>query len=119
MKYTIDNRGTGVVMIRVFIPETQVSSFLAFIDSKSRENVPQIRKPSPLHDENYFIKLGKSALITYESFISDGLPSTVAISETLKRLKSGKYFNISYDQLKQILSKNGCFRAKNNEKSLI
>ncbi|MHB8121346.1 MAG: hypothetical protein ACYDG4_04250 [Desulfuromonadaceae bacterium] len=105
-------------MIRVFIPENQASSFIEFFNQKNREPSPIIRKASPLRDEAYFIKRDKSAVKLYESFLSKGLPAKTSISETLKLLKSGEYFNISYDSLKQILTKNGCFRAKFNEKSL-
>ena len=119
MKYSIENKGTGVVMIRVFIPENQASSFIEFFNQKNREPAPIIRKSSPLRDEAYLIKRNQAALLVYESCLSEGLPVKTSISETLKRLKLGEYFTISYDQLKQILSKNGCFRAKSNEKSRI
>ena len=38
MKYSIENNGSGVCMIRVFVPEALAAAFLAFIDQKSREN---------------------------------------------------------------------------------
>jgi len=118
MKYSIENKGTGVVMIRVFIPENQASSFIEFFNQKNRQSTPSIRKPSPLRSEDYLIKLNETSVRVYESHISDGLPKNSAISETLKRLHISEFYNITYDQLKQILTKNGCFRAKFNEKSL-
>jgi len=112
MKYSIVNQGTGVVMIRLFVPDFQVSSFLSFMEQKKRENPPVIRKSPLLHDENYFINLRLTAVNLFTSFVVAGLPQNAAISDTLKQLKTGDFHNISYDRLRQILTKNGCFRSE-------
>jgi hypothetical protein len=112
VKYTIENKDTGIVMIRLFIPEYQVPSFLAFIDQKSIEKPPVIRSVSRPLSENYLIELASYCATSYNSFVLAGLPKNSAISETLKKIKIGQYHNVSYDQLKAILTKKGCFRSK-------
>lgn len=115
MKYTIENKGTGVVMIRLFIPDVQVSSFLAFIDQKSRENVSTNRKSSPLHDEDFLKNRVAFCVSTYRSFFNSGMTKSEATSATLQKLKTGNYHTIGYDSLKAILSHAGCFRLKKRQ----
>ena len=113
MEYSIINKGTGVVMIRLFIPEFQLGSFLSFIGQKSRESAPNTRKPSPLHDEDYLIKRDLMCATTYRAYFNSGKTKSQATSATLQTLKNGNYHTISYDSLKAILTRSGCFRLKN------
>lgn len=112
MKYCIENSGQGLVMIRVYVPESLAASFLAFIDQKSRENPPVIKKSSSLQNENYFIQLNEKCAALFMQNVDSGLPMNSAVSETLKKIKALGFHNISYDGLKSILTKQGCFKTK-------
>lgn len=112
MKYSIENKGTGIVMIRVFVPERLAASFLAFIDQKSRENLPVVRSVSSQKNENYFIELNARAGAFFDSAIAAGIPIKSALSETNYKLKSVGYANVSYDITKQILQKQGKLKRK-------
>lgn len=113
MKYTIQYNDTGVCLFRVHVPAAFASSFLAFIEQKSRENVPVVKKVSSVVDENYFSKLQVSIFETYDSFVAAGLPLNLAVSKTNYALKALGYANISYEIVRGILSKSGRFRLKN------
>jgi hypothetical protein len=119
MKYTIQNNGHGLVMIKVFVAESMVESFLHWIDQRTRQNplnkTRVIRPPSPPPDEEK-LKQGRLMYAKAESFyyasISDGLPKNQAISTTLQKMKGAGYYDIRYQALKTILARCGCFRAK-------
>jgi hypothetical protein len=113
VKYSIVNKGTGVVMLRIFIPESQTTDFLEFIhqQEKKENQTLSVKKFSHTYDENYFIELSQTAVALYGHCIKQEMSKTEAISETLKLLKGTNFYNISYDNLKITLSKAGCFRA--------
>lgn len=112
MKFTVENKGTGVVMLRVFIPEDQTTAFIDFIhqQEKKQNQTPSVKKYSPLLSENYLTELSNASVSFYGQCIKQEMSKKQAISETLKLLKGTNFFNISYDSLKSILTKAGCFR---------
>lgn len=112
MKFTVENKGTGVVMLRVFIPEEQTTAFIDFIhqQEKKQNQTLSVRQASRSHDENYFIELAETAVAFFGHCIKQEMTNKEAISETLKLLKGTNFYNISYDSLKSILTKAGCFR---------
>ncbi len=112
MKYTIENKGTGVVLIRAFVPEHMAASFLAFIESKSRENPPIVRKSSHEKNEEYFKELKAAALASFNACQAAGLAANASISEVNKKLKVLGFFNTSYDSVRSLLTQQGCFRSK-------
>lgn len=112
MTYTIENKGTGIVMFRIFVPESLVLPFLSFIEQKSKENHAILKKSSSLPDDNYFINLSGLCSTHFESYISEGMNKSLAVSATLKKIKVLGFSNISYDNLTSILTKSGSFRPK-------
>lgn len=112
MKYSIENNGQGLVMIRVYVPESLAASFLAFIDQKSRENHYLIKSPSPVRNENYFKELNDNAAALFSKCSTAGMSNNSSISEINKKLKGLGFRNISYDIVKSILTKQGCFKMK-------
>ncbi|MDD2540072.1 MAG: hypothetical protein PHH28_03390 [Desulfuromonadaceae bacterium] len=112
MKYTIENKGTGVVLIRAFVPEHLAASFLAFIEAKSRENPPIVRKSSHEKNEEYFKELKAAALAAFNACQAAGLAANTSISEVNKKLKVLGFFNTSYDSVRSLLTQQGCFRSK-------
>ena len=112
MKYSIENNGSGVCMIRVFVPETLAAAFLAFIDQKSRENHAVVEKFSSAKNEKYFIDLNANALACFNQCSVAGMSPSTSISEVNKKLKVLGFYNISYDIVKSVLTRQGCFRPK-------
>lgn len=112
MRYSIQNNGQDTVLIRVYAPSGLAGAFLAFIEQKSRENVPKIKTVSPSKDDDYFIKLKRHTFILFDSFINEGLPVKTALSKTNYALKALGFANTSYDNIKQLLSKSGRLRQK-------
>lgn len=112
MQYTIQNNGKDHVMIRVLAPSHLASSFLAFIEQKSRENVPIVKPPSHVRNENYLTELTAFACNIYDASVFAGSSSKSAISETNYKLKAHGYANTSYDITKQILQKAGKLKRK-------
>jgi hypothetical protein len=112
LKYTIENNGAGLCMIRVFVPETLAAAFLDFINQKSRENHPSTRKSSSLLDDDYFIKLNAKAVSIFEECRTAKMTPNASISEVNKKLKVFGFYNTSYDNVKSLLTRQGCFKAK-------
>jgi hypothetical protein len=110
MNFSIQNKGQGVVCIRVLAPEHLAASFLAFIELKSRENSPKIKEVLHNHHDDYFIKLQQKAFTLFDKYKHEGMDVKSALSATNYALKSAGYANVSYDTTKQILSKSGRLR---------
>ena len=115
MRMSVKNNGTGFSMIRIEVPDSLTSAFLEFIEfhqAKLRNKTLSIRNSKPLHDEKYFIELNTYCKTSFYSAVASGLSSNQALSSVLKKLKGTNFYNISYDGLKSILTKQGCFRSK-------
>lgn len=112
MKYTIENNGSGFCSIRVLCPESLAASFLAFIEQKSRENVRVIKSASPAKNETYFIELSSKTLLAFEQCLASGSSPKAAISAVNKKLKGLGFANTSYDIVKSILTRQGCFKTR-------
>ena len=116
MKYSIENKGTGVVMFRVFVPEGMAGSFLEFINRKQHEIINNdatlIKQLSQLKGENYFIKKQQAILDSFRELQPLDLPKNSIISEVNKKLKVLGFADTSFDQVSMILTKNKCFRSK-------
>lgn len=97
-------------MIRVFVPEGLAIAFLAFIDQKSRENRSIIEKFSPARNEQYLIELNSKALVLFDQCKAAGKSATSSISEVNKQLKVLGFHNVSYDNVKTLLRRLGCFK---------
>jgi hypothetical protein len=115
VKYTIENKGTGVVMFRVFVPESMARSFLDFITSSqnklTNDEPALIRQLSHYKNENYFIKKTQAALEAFRTLQAPDMSKTSVISEVTKKLKVLGFADISFDQISTILTQNGCFRS--------
>lgn len=114
MKYSIQYNDKDIVLIRVFAPVAFASAFLAFIEQKSRENVPVVKSASSSIDEGYLMKLKATAFELFDGFVEEGFSIKEATSKTNYALKSIGYANVSYDITKQILSKSGRLSRKNS-----
>lgn len=112
MRYSIQNDGSGTVLIRVYAPEPLAASFLAFIHQKSRENVPKIITASHKKNEDYLIDLTALAVSIFDDLVSTGSSIKSAISGTNHCLKTTNYPNVSYDIVRQILQKSGKLKRK-------
>lgn len=116
MKYSIENKGTGVVMIRVFVPEQMASVFLDFINQKDKELTRKdpalLKQLSHLNDENYFMQKTQAALTAFQDCQTAGIDNKTSIAEVTKKMKVLGFGNISYEQVRLILTQNGCFRSK-------
>lgn len=112
MKYSIENNGQGVVLIRVYAPSGLAPAFLAFIEQKSRENVPILKTSSPTKNESALIEFKSQAFNLFDAFLKEGLPINSALSKTNFTLKTLGYCNSSYDSVKNILSVSGRLRRK-------
>jgi len=112
MKYSIENNGSGVCLIRVSVPSSLAASFLAFIEQKSRENHRNIIKSPSSLNEQYFIDLNKSAVAFFDAALSTGSAVKAALSETNYKLKAAGFANVSYEITKQILQKLGKLKRK-------
>lgn len=110
MKYSVKNNGFGFVEIRLEIPESFLTDAMRFIEGINK--TLSIRQLSSSLNEEYFIKLNKSASNFYRASLASGLSVNASISATLSLMKGAAFYNISYDMLKSILSKQGCFRSK-------
>jgi hypothetical protein len=117
LKYSIKHDGADSVMIRVSVSSKQLPAFIQFIENQrsfEQNQTLSVNNRKSISNEDYFIRLHKAASDFYFAAISSGLPVNAAISETLLKLKGATFFNISYDSLKSILSRQGCFRAKSS-----
>lgn len=114
MRYSIQNHGQGVVCVRVLAPEHLAASFLAFIEQKSRENVPKIKMISSISNDDFLIKIKEKTFSLFDAFINDGLTIKSALSATNYALKTVGFANVSYDNTKKILSKSGRLKLKNS-----
>lgn len=115
MKYSIQNDGQGTVMIRVFVPESMASSFLEFINQKSKQKTKtpeEIKESSRLKNENYFIQLNERASVLFDESIKEGSSTKTALSATNYKLKAAGFANVSYEITKQILRNLGKFKQK-------
>lgn len=115
MKYTIQHNGSDTVLIRIYAPVHQAASFLAFIDQKSRESTPVIKKPQLLINQEYFKDLQCKAFEFFDGFVSEGIPVNVAVSKTNYALKSIGFVNISYESCKALLRKSGRLRSEKSK----
>jgi len=97
-------------MIRISAPESLASSFLSFIEAKSRQNIPIVKKSQSSLNEEYFNKMTLHACTLFDDKILQGMTRKQAISDTLKYIKL-IYANVTYDSLKGLLSKNGRFKT--------
>jgi hypothetical protein len=114
MQYSIQNQGQGIVCVRVLAPEHLAASFLAFIEQKSRENVPRIKTVSSSKGDDVLIRIKEKTFSLFDGFIKDGSTVKTAISATNYALKTVGFANVSYDIVKQILSKSGRLRVKSS-----
>lgn len=113
MKYTIQYNDSGICLFRVYVPAAFAGSFLAFIEQKSRENAPSVKKASSGVDEDYLVKIRSLVFETFDSFVSAGLPLNLAVSKTNYAVKALGYANVSYESVRGILSKSGRLRSQN------
>lgn len=112
MKYSIQHNGSDTVLIRVYVPVSQASSFLAFIDQKARESTPILKKSQSSQNEDYFKDLQSKAFDFFDCFVSEGIPVNAAVSKTNYALKGIGFVNISYDSCKALLRKSGRLSSK-------
>lgn len=117
MRYLIENRGQGVVKIQVYCPESLAPAFMAFINSNMQRKTPVVKKYSSAIDENFLSEFKTKAVALFNEFLSSGMTANASVSETNKMLKIQGFANASYDNVKQVLTKAGCFRPKNPNKS--
>lgn len=114
MKYTIENKGTGVVMFRVFVPENMALSFLEIITRKQHEILKHdpfiINQLSSLKNENYSIRKTQAVKDAFRELQPLGLPRNSIISEINKKLKVLGFANTSFDQVSMILIENKLFQ---------
>jgi hypothetical protein len=113
MEYSLQNNNKGTVLIRVLAPEHLAASFLAFIEQKSRENVPKIKLPSSNHGDDFLIKFKQKTFNLFDQYIKEGYTTKSALSATNYALKTAGFANSSYDIVKQVLSKSGRLSLKN------
>lgn len=99
-------------MIRVLVPEAQAQAFLAFIEQKSRENVPFVRQHSSSNNENFIMQVKQKAYTLFDDLIVSGIDAKTAISKTNYALKALGFNNVSYDITKQLLSTSGRLKLK-------
>ena len=111
MTYTLQNNGSGSVCIRAVVPASLASAFLAFFDQKSRENHPVIKSSSHEKNEAYFIELNAKTLLLFEQCINAGMSRQASVSEVNKKLKVLGFHNTSYDIVKTLLTRQGCFKT--------
>lgn len=110
MKYTIENNGSGFLSFRVLVPERQAAAFFAFIEQKSKENPPVVKSVSSGKNEAYFTELSLKCLTLFDTFVSDGMTAKAAISAVNQNIKVLGFANTSYDIVKSLLTKQGCFK---------
>lgn len=120
MKYSIENKGTGIVMIRVFVPESMAASFLEFINRKDSEFVKSdprlIRSVSRNNNENYYMEKTAAVLRAFDSLQHAEMSRPSVISEVLKKIKVLGFANVSYEQIRIILTENKCFQRPKSTK---
>lgn len=116
MRYLIENRGQGVVKIQVYCPESLAPAFMSFINNNMHKT-PVVKKYSSSVDEKFLTEFKAKSVALYNQYLSEGMTKNASISETNKMLKVQGFANSSYDIVKQILTKSGCFRPKTLNKS--
>lgn len=100
-----------MVNIRVCVPESLAGAFLAFFDSKRLSTPAVIKSPSHEKNEPYFIELNLKTLSLYYGFLSSGLSVKASISAVNKQLKVLGFYNTTYDMVKLLLTRHGCFKS--------